>query len=105
MAAQLLLYRIRCSRLGHHARLLMRAIEPLCEVRGRFIGRFAVKRHHGGRHARNLHQVRPPALFPDESDLDQVRATCNDSLDTMAHGVSLFDERLWKGQRKFYVPQ
>ena len=75
------LYRIR-----HRIRLmLVCAMQPVAQVRRRFVRRFAIEGHHRGGHARNPDDVGAPAFFGDPCHFNDERSARYDSFETVPH--------------------
>ena len=65
--------------------MLVGAVEPGAQVRGRLIGRFAIEGHHRCRHARYPDDMRAPAFFGDPRHFNDERSTRNSSFETVPH--------------------
>ena len=94
--------RLYCGCAGRCCRreALVRQRQPLPQVAGGFVGRLAIKRHHGRRHARAAAQLRPPTVA-DQRDLDLVRATANGFFEVMNDQIWM---SVWNQERRrFYA--
>ena len=65
--------------------MLVCAVEPGAQVRGRLIGRFAVEGHHRGWHARNPDEMGAPAVFGDPCHFNDKGSTGNSSFKAVPH--------------------
>ncbi len=65
--------------------MLVSAVEPVAQVRGRLIGCFAVEGHHRRRHARNPDDMGAPAFVGDPRHFNDEGSTRDGSFETVPH--------------------